>query len=94
MNRLETILVADEDINICHFLKKRLSYLGYKVIIATNIAESSVTINDIVYVVDCGKAKMKSMNVENNSSELKVDWISKANAKQRKGRAMRPRPRR
>ena len=36
MNRRETILVADEDINTCHFLKKRLSYLGYKVIIATN----------------------------------------------------------
>ena len=60
-----------------------------KVVIATNIAESSVTINDIVYVVDCGKAKMKSFDVESNSSELKVDWISKANAKQRMGRAGR-----
>ena len=60
-----------------------------KVVIATNIAESSVTINDIVYVVDCGKAKKKSFDVESNSSELKVDWISKANAKQRMGRAGR-----
>ena len=60
-----------------------------KVVLATNIAESSVTINDIVYVVDCGKAKKKSFDVESNSSELKVDWISKANAKQRMGRAGR-----
>ena len=60
-----------------------------KVVIATNIAESSVTINDIVYVVDCGKAKKKSFDVESNSSELRVDWISKANAKQRMGRAGR-----
>ena len=48
-----------------------------------------ININDVVYVVDCGKAKMKSFDVENNSSELKVDWISKANAKQRMGRAGR-----
>lgn len=60
-----------------------------KIIIATNIAESSVTINDIVYVVDCGKAKMKKYDVENNYDTLQIDWISQANAKQRMGRAGR-----
>lgn len=60
-----------------------------KIVIATNIAESSVTINDIVYVVDSGKAKMKSFDSENNVARLQVEWISQANAKQRMGRAGR-----
>ena len=60
-----------------------------KIVIATNIAESSVTINDIVYVVDCGKAKMKSFDSERNVASLQVEWISQANAKQRMGRAGR-----
>jgi len=60
-----------------------------KIVISTNIAESSVTINDIVYVVDCGMAKMKKYDAENNADRLHVDWISKANSKQRKGRAGR-----
>jgi OmpR family response regulator RpaB len=36
MSRLETVLVADNDMNIRYFLKRRLSYLGYTVIIAAN----------------------------------------------------------
>ena len=36
MSRLETVLVADNDMNIRHFFKRRLSYLGYTVIIAAN----------------------------------------------------------
>ena len=58
-----------------------------KIVISTNIAESSVTINDIVYVVDCGMAKMKKYDAENNADRLHVDWISKANSKQRKGQS-------
>ena len=84
MDKLQIGLVI-----VC-FALSLLHLLGFrKVVIATNIAESSVTINDVVYVVDCGQAKMKSFDVENNCSELKVDWISKANAKQRMGRAGR-----
>ena len=60
-----------------------------KIIIGTNIAESSVTINDIVYVVDCGMAKMMKFDSALNISALEIDWISKANARQRMGRAGR-----
>ncbi|EAN99926.1 ATP-dependent RNA helicase, putative [Trypanosoma cruzi] len=63
-----------------------------KVIFATNIAETSLTIDGIVYVVDCGYHKQSLYN-----SEVRVDYllpalISKASAEQRKGRAGRTRP--
>ena len=60
-----------------------------KIVIATNIAESSITIDDIVYVVDSGRAKMKMFDPARNFATLQPEWISKANAKQRAGRAGR-----
>lgn len=63
-----------------------------KIIIATNIAETSITIDDIVYVVDCGRIKMTGLNVETNVSTLKTDFESKANLMQRRGRAGRCQP--
>lgn len=60
-----------------------------KIILATNIAETSITIDDIVYVVDCGKIKMTNFDAENNISTLKPEWVSLANARQRRGRAGR-----
>lgn len=60
-----------------------------KIILATNIAETSITIDDVVYVVDCGKIKMKNYDIKNNIQTLKPEWVSLANAKQRKGRAGR-----
>ncbi|KAJ0174608.1 hypothetical protein K1T71_009716 [Dendrolimus kikuchii] len=63
-----------------------------KIIIATNIAETSITIDDIVYVIDCGRIKYSGLNVEQNISTLKTEWISKANLKQRRGRAGRCQP--
>ena len=62
-----------------------------KIVIATNIAESSITVNDVVYVVDCGRSKMMTYDPENNVSALTVGWISAANARQRMGRAGRVR---
>ena len=58
-----------------------------KVIIATNIAETSITIEDVVFVVDCGKIKIKNFNVESNMTTLQPEWASLANVKQRLGRA-------
>jgi ATP-dependent RNA helicase DHX36 len=58
-------------------------------VIATNIAETSITIDDVVYVVDCGKIKMKNFDVERNLQTLKAEWVSLANAIQRRGRAGR-----
>eukprot|EP00088_Acartia_fossae_P004520 TRINITY_DN1193_c0_g1_i7.p1 TRINITY_DN1193_c0_g1~~TRINITY_DN1193_c0_g1_i7.p1 ORF type:complete len:572 (-),score=168.18 TRINITY_DN1193_c0_g1_i7:129-1814(-) len=63
-----------------------------KIIIATNIAETSITIEDIVYVVDCGKIKIKNFDVANNISTLAPEWISLSNMKQRRGRAGRTQP--
>ncbi|XP_031124357.1 DExH-box ATP-dependent RNA helicase DExH7, chloroplastic isoform X2 [Ipomoea triloba] len=63
-----------------------------KVIIATNIAETSITIDDVVYVVDCGKHKENRYNPKKKLSSMVEDWISQANARQRRGRAGRVKP--
>ncbi|XP_042448520.1 DExH-box ATP-dependent RNA helicase DExH3-like isoform X2 [Zingiber officinale] len=63
-----------------------------KVVLATNMAEASITINDIVFVVDCGKAKETTYDALNNTPCLLPSWISKASAHQRRGRAGRVQP--
>ncbi|XP_019413693.1 PREDICTED: DExH-box ATP-dependent RNA helicase DExH3 [Lupinus angustifolius] len=63
-----------------------------KVILATNMAEASITINDIVFVIDCGKAKETTYDALNNTPCLLPSWISKASARQRRGRAGRVQP--
>ncbi|KAG8233215.1 hypothetical protein J437_LFUL013269 [Ladona fulva] len=63
-----------------------------KIIIATSIAETSITIDDVVYVIDCGKIKMKNFDVKNNIATLEAEWVTLANARQRKGRAGRVQP--
>ncbi|KAE8077239.1 hypothetical protein FH972_015819 [Carpinus fangiana] len=63
-----------------------------KIVLATNIAETSITINDVVFVIDCGKAKETSYDALNNTPCLLPSWISKVSAQQRRGRAGRVRP--
>ncbi|KAG8130831.1 hypothetical protein E2320_017417 [Naja naja] len=63
-----------------------------KKILSTNIAETSITVNDVVFVIDSGKMKEKSFDALNCVTMLKMVWISKASAVQRKGRAGRCRP--
>ncbi|KAM6901867.1 3'-5' RNA helicase YTHDC2 isoform 2-T2 [Lycodopsis pacificus] len=63
-----------------------------KIILSTNIAETSITISDVMFVIDSGKVKEKSFDTLSNVSMLKTVWISKASALQRKGRAGRCRP--
>jgi len=60
-----------------------------KVIIATNIAESSITIPDIKYVVDFMLTKEIYYDPMTKSESLQLSWVSKASAKQRAGRAGR-----
>lgn len=54
-----------------------------KIIIATNIAETSITIDDIVYVVDSAKIKINGLNIEQNITTLNTQWVSQANLHQR-----------
>jgi HrpA-like RNA helicase len=49
----------------------------------------SITIDDVVYVIDCGKIKLKNYDARRNISTLQAEWNSKANSQQRKGRAGR-----
>jgi pre-mRNA-splicing factor ATP-dependent RNA helicase DHX15/PRP43 len=65
---------------------------GRKVIVSTNIAETSLTIDGIVYVIDPGFAKQKVYNPRIRVESLLVSPISKASAQQRAGRAGRTRP--
>lgn len=65
---------------------------GRKVIVSTNIAETSLTINGIVYVIDPGFAKQKVYNPRVCVESLQVSAISRASAQQRAGRAGRTRP--
>mmetsp|Transcript_9253 Transcript_9253/g.15203 ORF Transcript_9253/g.15203 Transcript_9253/m.15203 type:complete len:1053 (-) Transcript_9253:255-3413(-) len=63
-----------------------------KVVIATNIAETSLTIDGIIYVIDPGFCKMKSFSPRTGMESLIVTPISKASANQRAGRAGRVAP--
>ena len=65
---------------------------GRKCIVSTNIAETSLTIDGIVYVVDPGFSKQKIYNPRIRVESLLVSPISKASAQQRAGRAGRTRP--
>nr|CAD2165609.1 unnamed protein product [Meloidogyne enterolobii] len=60
-----------------------------KVILSTNIAEASLTVDDVVFVIDSGKAKEKSYDSSTHVARLNCCWISQSSAEQRKGRAGR-----
>ncbi|KAF2681631.1 P-loop containing nucleoside triphosphate hydrolase protein [Lentithecium fluviatile CBS 122367] len=62
-----------------------------KVIAATNVAETSITIEDIVAVIDTGRVKETSFDPQNNMVRLAETWASRAACKQRRGRAGRVR---
>ncbi|KNB43586.1 pre-mRNA-splicing factor ATP-dependent RNA helicase [Blastocystis sp. subtype 4] len=63
-----------------------------KCVVCTNIAETSLTVDGIKYVVDCGYCKLKVFNPAIGMDALVVTPISQANADQRKGRAGRTGP--
>ncbi|XP_002973866.2 DExH-box ATP-dependent RNA helicase DExH1 [Selaginella moellendorffii] len=63
-----------------------------KVVLATNVAETSITIDDILYVIDTGRHKEMSYDHSKGLSCLQETWVSKASCKQRAGRAGRVQP--
>ncbi|HVY62136.1 MAG TPA: helicase-related protein, partial [Planctomycetota bacterium] len=65
---------------------------GRKVILATNVAETSVTIDGVAVVIDSGLARVASHSPWSGLPTLKVEPVSRASAAQRAGRAGRTRP--
>ncbi|OJJ69140.1 hypothetical protein ASPBRDRAFT_32868 [Aspergillus brasiliensis CBS 101740] len=62
------------------------------IVLATNVAETSLTIPGIKYVFDCGRAKEKQYDLATGVQKFQIEWISKASANQRAGRAGRTGP--
>ncbi|KAG9044048.1 hypothetical protein FS837_008842 [Tulasnella sp. UAMH 9824] len=63
-----------------------------RVVVATNVAETSITIPDVVYVIDAGRVKEISYDMATAMSKLTETWVTKAAARQRRGRAGRTQP--
>ncbi|KAM0223207.1 hypothetical protein ACHAQD_003399 [Fusarium lateritium] len=62
------------------------------IILATNVAETSLTIPGIRYVFDCGRSKERQYDRQSGVQSYAIGWISKASANQRSGRAGRTGP--
>jgi ATP-dependent RNA helicase DHX57 len=62
-----------------------------KIILSTNIAETSITIDDVTVVIDTGKMKEIQLDKNSGITRLAETWVSRAAAKQRRGRAGRVR---
>ncbi|KMU76948.1 pre-mRNA-splicing factor ATP-dependent RNA helicase prp16 [Coccidioides immitis RMSCC 3703] len=62
------------------------------IVLATNVAETSLTIPGIRYVFDCGRSKEKQYDTSTGVQSFQIGWISKASASQRAGRAGRTGP--
>ncbi|KAI7586490.1 P-loop containing nucleoside triphosphate hydrolase protein, partial [Hortaea werneckii] len=62
------------------------------IVLATNVAETSLTIPGVRYVFDSGRAKEKRYDLSTGVQTFEIDWISKASASQRAGRAGRTGP--
>ncbi|KAI2508528.1 hypothetical protein MHU86_5927 [Fragilaria crotonensis] len=62
------------------------------IVVTTNIAETSLTIPGISYVVDCGRQKCRNYHASTGVASYNIMWISKAAADQRAGRAGRTGP--
>uniref|UniRef100_A0A1B0AZQ3 Probable ATP-dependent RNA helicase spindle-E n=1 Tax=Glossina palpalis gambiensis TaxID=67801 RepID=A0A1B0AZQ3_9MUSC len=83
--RLHSLIPPNEQLNVFH-----RSPPGYrKVILSTNIAESSVTVPDVKYVIDFCLTKLLTTNSGTNFTSLQLQWASRVNCRQRAGRAGR-----
>jgi ATP-dependent helicase HrpA len=64
-------------------------HVGRRIVLATNVAETSLTVPGIRYVVDTGLARVKRYSIRNKIEQLKIERISQAAANQRAGRCGR-----
>ena len=63
-----------------------------KIVVSTNVAETSITIDDVVCVIDTGRVKEMRFDAHRGIARLQETWVSQASAKQRRGRAGRVQP--
>ncbi len=83
---LHSSLSSEEQSQIFAKTKQR------KIVVSTNLAETSITIDDCVFVIEVGRMKEKAFDPQKNMESLDTVWVSRANALQRKGRAGRVMP--
>uniref|UniRef100_A0A7S3JYC1 Uncharacterized protein n=1 Tax=Aureoumbra lagunensis TaxID=44058 RepID=A0A7S3JYC1_9STRA len=72
--------------------EKNTDAMTVRIILATNVAESSLTIPDLDFIIDLGVAKSIQYNADSHRQLLETTWISKSSATQRAGRTGRVRP--
>ncbi len=65
------------------------SHSGRRIVLATNVAETSLTVPGIRYVIDTGLARVKRYSLKNRIEQLKTEKIAQAQANQRAGRCGR-----
>lgn len=65
------------------------SHSGRRIVLATNVAETSITVPGINYVIDTGLARISRYSLQNKVQRLPIEAISQASANQRKGRCGR-----
>ena len=108
INDIDKIIVLIENARLNNLrlipLHSKISYHSFKssllfdgtgeriCYISTNVAETSLTLPAIKYVIDCGKVKKKMYEASSGSFSYEVTWESKESAKQRAGRTGRTEP--
>ncbi|KAJ3335589.1 hypothetical protein HDU93_004948, partial [Gonapodya sp. JEL0774] len=82
---LHANLSQQEQMSVFRSLKRGVR----RVVVATNVAETSVTIDGVVHVIDTGRVKETKYDPQTRMQSLVETWCSRASAKQRRGRAGR-----
>ncbi|EDL18402.1 DEAH (Asp-Glu-Ala-His) box polypeptide 29, isoform CRA_a [Mus musculus] len=86
----QKFLEEEEEITI-NVTSKAGGVKKYQIVLATNIAETGITIPDVVFVIDTGRTKENKYHESSQMSSLVETFVSKASALQRQGRAGRVR---
>ncbi|EEB08379.1 ATP-dependent RNA helicase Ucp1 [Schizosaccharomyces japonicus yFS275] len=86
-----TVLPLHASLSSAEQHKAFQTYKKRKIVCSTNVAETSITINDIVAVVDSGRVKQIDYNADSDMVIFRETWASQAACKQRRGRAGRVR---